>query len=653
MIKPGANGLAGGGGAGRALAAVAVLACLVTYGLVLNGPLLFDDIPNLTTNDLVQIDGAALDDWRVAALGTDSGYFYRPVSMLTFAVNHVLAGSFTALSLKATNLAIHLAIGALVYFFTLALLATPALPGSAVPLQQRRLVAVVAASLWLLHPIHVSTVLYVVQRMAQLSALFTLAGLLLFTRYRLRWAQCGAGTGEVLAALIWLGLLALLASLSKENGALLPWLITVVEVTLFRGIWCGQSQPRLVKFGWLLFALPLLLVGLVLLVSPEVLSGRFGNREFTMEDRLLTQARVLWQYISWLALPNIVDMGFFHDDIAISRSWWSPLTTVLSILAWILVLAGSLVWRKRNPLFAFAVLFYLVAHSMESSLLPLDMVFEHRNYLPSVGLAVLAAVGIFRLSVRFDGLRLTAVAGGLLCALLVLLAVRTQAWGDELTLARFNVVNHPLSARANFFYANALFKKLEQADALGLDEEERRALAVASRSYFERMHRVDQRDFAALVMLYQLDTLYFPGLVEKNDWLGTIQELAKTRPLKSSDRTALGALAGFSSTAAGASGRHQVDELLTYLVERYPKRMDLLAYRFRFLAAYGDDKRMVLQAMLERAARLNPNSRQAAAYLAQYYGNADLGNTYEAIREWLRRDRYRRELHIIKGIFDN
>lgn len=655
MVESGAivdHGLKPVSGAVFVLAGGVLLACLLAYGVGLNGPLFFDDVPNLLNNDLVQIDGKTLDDWRIAALSSESGLFYRPVAMFTFALNHVAFVGFSAASLKATNVAIHLLLGALLYLFTLALLNTPALRTVRAGAYPTQFIALLAASIWLLHPIHVSTVLYAVQRMAQLSALFTLAGLLVYTRYRLRWADVGAGPGELVAASIWLVLLGLLASLSKENGALMPWLIAVVEVTLFRGTWRGQAPLRLVGLGWCVLLLPLVLVAIIVMVSPDAFSGRFGRREFTLEERLLTQARVLWQYLSWLLVPNILDMGFFQDDIPISRGLLSPFTTLLALLAWAGVLIATLLWRQRFPLLAFALLFYLVAHSMESTVFPLDMVFEHRNYLPSMGFAVLAAVALCRGVTCFNRVPLRTVVGVIFAILLALLVVRTYAWRDEMTLARFEVINHPQSPRANFFYANALFKRLQQAPALGLDAEEKRTLAVESRRYFERMHNLNERDFAALVMLYQLDTLYFPVLAQKNDWLGEMKVLAQTRRLQSSDRTALGALAGFSTLPAGVADRSRVGELLDFLIERNPRSVDLLTAKYRLLKDAEDAQKEALLPSLERAAQLNPDSRQAAASLAQYHSGKDLASTYEAIREWLRRDPRRRELAVIQEIFD-
>lgn len=656
MIRTGANDPNSARGTGRPaclLGATALLLCILAYGIALTGPLFFDDIPNLLDNPLVRIDGTVLDDWRVAALSSESGLLFRPVAMLTFAANHAAAGSFTPFSLKATNLAIHLIIGALVYLFALALLETPALRKHPLDTSHRRLVAMIAASVWLLHPVHVSTVLYAVQRMAQLSMLFSVAGLLVFTRYRLRWAEFGATAGEMVAAAIWIALLGVLAVLSKENGALMPWLIAVVEVTLFQGVWRGQVRPRLAWLGALALLAPLLLIVSVAMLTPDLLPGSYDRRHFTLEERLLTQARVLWQYLSWLLIPNVMDMGFFHDDIPLSRSLWSPLTTAFSVLAWSGVLALCLFWRKRYPLTTFAFLFYLVAHAMESTVLPLEMVFEHRNYLPSVGFALLAAVGLVRLIQRVGRLQLSAVVGVILAVLVVLLVVRTFAWREDLSLARFEAVNHPQSARANFLYANTLFTRLLQAEALGLDAQEQQALAVASRRYFERMHTIDAGEYAALVKLYQIDTQYFPGLAIKNDWIGAMEELAKTRRLQPSDRTALAALVEFSLTPQGAHDRARVGQLLDRLGERFPRSMDVFGLRYRFAKAGDKARKAALPEQLQRIAQLNPDNQEAAAYLAEFHGTDNLGATYDALRQWLYRDPYRRQLPVIREIFDN
>jgi protein O-mannosyl-transferase len=628
-----------------------VLVCLFAYGLVLDGPLFFDDIPNLTDNVLLHIDGQDYHDWQVAVMSNDAGVFHRPVAMLTFAANYVAAGDFSPVALKATNVAIHLLTGLGIYFLCLALLQAPALPASG--RGNTRIVALTAAALWLLHPLHVTTVLYAIQRMAQLSALFTVMGLLVFCRYRLRWAQTGASTGELIAAALWLLLITVLAVLSKENGALLPWLVVVVEVTLFRGVWRGQHCASLQRLGWVILVLPVLLIALVLLVSPETIAGRFASREFSLEERLLTEGRVLWHYLGWILVPDITAMGFFHDDIALSRDLWSPYTTALSLLAWVAAIAIAVLLRHKFPLLLFALLFYLVAHSMESTILPLELVFEHRNYLPSVAVCLLVAAALFQFSARIKGLRLRVTLGIVLGVLSALLFIQTNAWTDEMTLARFNVVNHPASPRANFFYGNALFERFSRAQELGLDDEEQKSLAISSRTYFARMHALDPRSLAALVMLYQLDTLYFPGLAQENDWLARMEELATEKRLHASDRTALGALAKFAQTAAGKADRARVSSMLDQLIARYPNRIDLVAQQYKLLASQDAPDGEQLRELLQDAAQRSPDNRMLYAYLVQYHGKEDTARTYEWIRTWMQLDTRRRELPVIRRIFEH
>ena len=233
--------------------------CSIAYLPGLSGPLFFDDVPNLTANPHLTFSAGEFDAWRTAILSNDAGILLRPLSMVTFAVNSALAGGLDAYSLKLVNLGIHLLLGMILYALFISLLKAPACAGLKLDEILVKQIALFAAALWLLHPLHVSTVLYAVQRMAQLSALFTCAALLVYTRYRIRWVHSGATTGELIAASMWVLLLAVLAVFSKENGALIPWLIVVVEVFLFQGVWNGTGNRALRVAGWLLLILPFLL----------------------------------------------------------------------------------------------------------------------------------------------------------------------------------------------------------------------------------------------------------------------------------------------------------------------------------------------------------------------------------------------------------
>jgi hypothetical protein len=627
--------------------------CALVYAFSLNGPLFFDDLPNITENTRLSLDGKTFDHWREAVVSADSGIFKRPVSMFTFALNRVFSGDFSPFALKATNLAIHMAIALLVYGFFCALLRAPASSSLRLSPRQQQWLAAAAAAIWLLHPLHVSTVLYVVQRMAQLSTLFVMAGLCLYAHVRLRWAAQGASVGEILGLALWLTFLTVLAVLSKENGALLPLLVLVTEVAFFRGFLQGRERLTLALSAWWVLLLPFIIVGATLLLAPEIFADAFRGREFSLEERLLTQLRVLWEYVGMLVVPNILQMGFFHDDVVLSSGLFRPLTTIVSLLAWITLIATSIVLRRRYPILLFAVLFFLVGHSLESSVLPLQIAFEHRNYLPSIGLTLLLSWVLVKLGFRAEGLKPAVIPVTFLVVLLALLAVRTSIWRDELGLARFNVVNHPSSPRANFFYGNALYKRFAHAAELGLTTQEEQALAVASRQYFERMYQIDPRDFAALVMLYQLDTGYFPGLAVENDWLGKMEILAATRRIQSSDRAALGALTRFALRSADEGARDRVGEMLRVVQKRYPSGTGLLALRYQYLKTQGPAGEEELRQLLERTLLSVKDKPQIAAFLVQLNGRENLDETYEAIREWMKRDTLRRELSLISRIFTN
>lgn len=645
--------------------------CSLLYKSALGAPLFFDDLPNLVDNSLVQISGHAFDGWRAAALSSSAGAIERPVAMLTFALNYVVVGELSPVALKATNLLIHFACAGLIFLFATQLIQSPALrikTRSGSPLGW---IPMLAALLWLLHPLHVSTVMYSVQRMAQFSTLFTLAGFVLYLHYRLQWARQKTEAAtirlQVLPVLLWLALLGGLAVLSKENGALLPWLLIVTEVTLFKSVWCGRRSPIMACAAWALLILPLLVLGLLLLVSPDTVLDRYATREFTLSERLQTQGRVLWHYVAWTFFPSLAQLGFFHDDISISRGFLQPVTTLISLLAWIAVLVMALFLRSRFPILLFSLLFFLVAHSMESSVVPLEMVFEHRNYLPTVGLAIFSAYVLIQAGV---GLRSVASSFSVfvpgvaaLLVLCVLLGTRAYMWRDDFSFAQFNVVNHPESPRANFYYANVLYEKFLHAQGEGSVQEERAALAISARQYYLNMHRLDSRDMAPLVMLYQLDSKHFPVLAVQNDWLFKIETLASSRRLQRSDITAIAAMVKHV-LESDSGDRERIDALLSQLRDRDPNKLALLALQFRLLKDQPG-RRAEVGRMLEEYAQRKPNSRKAAAYLAQFYGSGGAEGsdgaegsgkntpaTYTAIASWLANDRDWQEISAIREVFN-
>ncbi|KAA1194475.1 hypothetical protein F0M18_03330 [Pseudohalioglobus sediminis] len=625
---------------------LAITAALYWSGL--SGPFLFDDGPALTGNAYLTFDAGVFDQWRLATFSSDSGPLQRPLAMWSFAVNSVLAGGWDAFQVKLGNLLIHLACGCLVYLFA----------GVVVSRATNNLdragcnrVALLAAALWLLAPLHVSTVLYAVQRMAQLATLFTLAGLVLFVLRRERWAERGASTGELVATSMWLGLLLLLAAFSKENGVLLLWLLPVVEVTLYRGRWAGGHSRVVHMLGWAGVLVPVVLLVAATWLVPEFVQNRYAWREFTLQERLLTQLRLLWQYLYWLVFPDINAMGFQHDDIALSRSWSDPWTTWLAALAWLC--AALLAWLARHhfPLLGFALLFYLVGHAMESSVWPLEMVYEHRSYLPSVGVFIALAVLLHTLLSRQQLVRPGLVSIVVVLVVATLLFLRVQVWSEPLRLSAVNVANHPDSSRSRYFLAESYLKRYRKLSASEPPAEDAGQYLVAARHEFEVMYQKNPRDFAALVMLYYLDSYHFRELQAYNDWFSKLQDVAATRALQASDRVALDVLLDCFEEKACDASPQQVGSLLDLLQSRYPGNVGLTLLRYRYLRSV-DAPVQQRQTLLSDAHRARPGNLEVYPYyLGELAAVGDVSGVYEGIRQWLQYDRKQRHLGVISGVF--
>lgn len=421
--------------------------CALAYWPGLTGGYMFDDTHNLMANaDLKAVVGW---DWQAIWDATWSGYagaLKRPVSMFTFALNHAATG-MAPWPMKLTNLLIHLATGLAFYVYASALAQTLA--------DRRRLTSSVArwlpvltVALWLLHPLQLTSVLYVVQRMASLSTFFVACGLAVYAWGRLR--QDRGQRGIVGVGLAWLLFLPL-AAFTKENGVLLSPLLLLTEYVFFRCSGLDRSGRRALTAGHLLFCvIPAVIVLGYLIVHPQWFLAGYANREFDLQERLLTQARALWFYVGLLALPRQGRMGLYHDDFEISTSLLQPWTTLPAVLALLVAVIVAAVRLKRWPIFGYAVFFYLIGHLVESTALALEIMHEHRNYLPSFGLAFGASYVVLYLWEHARGVRfgIAMLASAFVISLGALTALRAHAWGNDLERALMEAHHHPKSPRA-------------------------------------------------------------------------------------------------------------------------------------------------------------------------------------------------------------
>lgn len=373
----------------------------------------------------------------------------RPLSLLSFALqapdwpDH--AGSFIRF-----NILLHLLNGALLFWCLLRLARLCGASGTA-----RTAIPLAATALWLLAPIQISSVLYVVQRMTALSATFVFLGMGLYLVGREALHR-----GERLGGLAWmslgLGVGAGLGTLAKENAAQMPLMVLALEFTLLAGL----ERPR----AWKVWAVPFLALPAVALLTYLVWVGitatGYYGRDFTPAERLLTEPRVLFMYMHKMLAPWPSAVRLWYDDFPVSRGLLDPWTTAVALPALLAVVAAAWRFRRAAALPAFAVFWFLACHVIESSTVPLELVFEHRNYQASVGVWFALAAGAHRVISKASSAMSRRVFVTLAAAYLGLQAIVTwqiaSLWGRPLELSAWMAYRLPDSKRAALNFSGTL-----------------------------------------------------------------------------------------------------------------------------------------------------------------------------------------------------
>ncbi len=337
--------------------------------------------------------------------------------------------------------------------------ANPASPTNPQWLISPNVLALLVTAAWLVSPMQLTAVLYVVQRMESLAALFVLAGLWAYWHGRQRqMAGLSGGWPWILGGLIG-G--TLLATFAKESGVMLPMYAFLLEFFVLRGRGAAGFERRLVP----LYALVLFVPGVlgVLWTLPSALNGSaYASRPFDLAERLWTEGRVLFDYLHWLVAPTPNALSLYHDDIPISTGWLAPWTTLTSWLGIAGLLIGAWWLRQRAPLVALGVFWFFAGQALVSTYIPLELVYEHRNYLPSFGV-YLALFGLMLTLSPADAERratlrtlMMAAALGLIALYAGFTALRAHTWGNPFRLAYFEATTHPDSPRANYDLARIL-----------------------------------------------------------------------------------------------------------------------------------------------------------------------------------------------------
>ena len=457
----------------------------IAYSSSLNASWHLDDYQIIVRNDKLHLSHLDFDSLAGTFFAGISDKLYRPVSMLSFALNWYIHGA-DLLGYHIVNIATHCMNALLLYLVALSLLRTPRLAGIHED-TDTHWIALIAALLWALNPVQTQAVTYIVQRMASLAALFYLTGVYLFLRYKR-----AASNRSRFAWGLAIGASYLLAILSKENAVLFPIGIFLIQATFFPA---AESQPTDLRRTRVSLMLALFIAGVAIVVfvleygSPlSFIDTLYANRPFTASQRLLTEPRVLLFYLSLLVFPAPWRLSLSHD-VGVSTSLFHPWTTLPAMVALLVMVGLGLYYLRKKPLGSFACLFFFLNHVVESTILPLELIFEHRNYLPSLFLFLpLASVGVQikrHLSLSINHGRHMIIGGS--CLLIGVFInwtfARNLIWHSEKSLWEYEMLKNPGLARPYHNLAWSFYQARGDYDeALALYQ---KALTLKSQSTFE------------------------------------------------------------------------------------------------------------------------------------------------------------------------
>ncbi|MDH5833044.1 hypothetical protein [Luteimonas kalidii] len=411
------------------------------FALGLPGEFLLDDSFNIVDNSGIRLRSLAPGAIMDAAFSMQSGGVSRTLPTLTFALDYLRGNGLDPATFKTTNIAIHALTTLVLAGFLQTLLRT-----TGANEVRARWGALALAIAWALHPLQVSSVLYVVQRMQTLATLFVVLAMWAYFRARLAQAEGRPGRmGLILTGLLWAISLG-----CKEDAVMLPAYLLALELTVLRFRAADPAVARAMSRGFLVMTLAGAALYLFLVLPYFWSWEAFPGRDFTSIERVLTQGRVLCLYLWQMLVPLPAHMSFHYDWIEPSRGLLTPWTTLPALLLLAALLTAALRLRHRRPLFALGILLFFAGHFVTSNVLGLELVFEHRNHFPLIGivLAIGDLVAVISRRLKLRAAVTVPLCTLLLAALAIATAMRAHAWSDGLGLAKMHVRIAPESGRA-------------------------------------------------------------------------------------------------------------------------------------------------------------------------------------------------------------
>lgn len=421
----------------------------------LSGGFIYDDYSNLLHNSAIINSDLSFSSAWTASMSGMAGPLGRPVAMLSFYLNYQLS-EFTPFSYKLFNLFIHLLNTILVYLVSCRLIKTLLEKEGLISLSSKHtLIAFWITAIWAVHPINLTAVLYTVQRMTSMSATFVILGILSYLKLR---TSITISNKSLIIKLGYITSLGVLAALCKENGLLLFVYLIVIESVLLKWKVNSANVIKYLKSYYVVVLVIPLCIALLLLFKGDLTAG-YSGKDFDMGQRLMTEFRIIWFYICLIIFPRLNSFNLYHDDFIISISLVNPVTTIFSLLAFF-ILFFTLFQTKKNWLI-FGIIFFFAGHLMESTILPLNLVYEHRNYLPSLGVILIFVISLFFL------LEKTKLNFNIVLCIITLLfstvtMIRASDWSNPVLLSERLAQKNPDSITANYQLGET-YSKLYQA----------------------------------------------------------------------------------------------------------------------------------------------------------------------------------------------
>ncbi|WP_158885987.1 hypothetical protein [Rhodanobacter sp. L36] len=585
-----------------------LLLIVLVFWPALSGGFIFDDYPIFAENQAIHVNGWHWQAWH-AVWAWSLANVQRPLAMLSYALNYALGGS--TWGFKAVNLAIHLLNTVLLFLLTkrLMLAGWSARLGENIERHHQRLGywSLAVAFAWAVHPLQVSAVMYVVQRMELMGFTFVLLALLAYWHARQRQL-----TGQ--RSWPWLLLCAALVAvgyLAKETVVLVPGYAWLIEVTLLHFAAARSSVERRWKIAYMIGFVAALALFVAYLLPHYATAAAYQIRDYTAWQRELTQLRALPMYLGWSLLPLPDQLHFYYDNYPVSTDLLHPITTLLGGLILVGLLSLGVAVRKRRPLLALGIGWFFMAHLLTSSPLPLELVFEHRNYPALFGVLLVVADLMWLLACRIK----SGVPGLVVCVLILnlafLTALRAATWASPLFLATSLASMNPDSPRAALDLARRYVAMSGDNPAnplysLGIQQLERAARLPTSSILPED----------ALL----IQSAAHPGTAD-GPWWTSLQQKLRTRPLGPETNQALYGLVQQRLGGNIGIDARQLAEAYKIVVARNPDRLTLRTQYAELAAAALHDPTTAIeqwQAALPLRKDTDVYARELAGYLVDH-----------------------------------